>query len=355
VIKLGALGDVIRTLCILPELRRRWPDAQVTWVTSPAGARLIQGHRHIDRAISFSPLSAMVLAQERFDTVICLDKEAEPCALAMALQADRRLGVGLSVHGTPVPLDQHCEYYMHLGLCDELKFEHNRKSYPQLVYEALGWTYRGERYELCVTAGAVEKTRQYLAARQWDPNRPTLGVNVGAGTRFANKMWPAERVVEFVRHIRAARPSVQVVLLGGPNERGAVDSILAGLTRAGAVENVIDGGTDHDEQQFVAMIDACDVVFSGDTMAMHAAIAVGTCAVGLFGPTCQQEIDMFGRGRKLVASVPCSPCYKQVCDNQSICVEGVSVVEASEAVGQFLIEEPDQVHRIPTTPARKAG
>ena len=355
VIKLGALGDVIRTLCILPEVRRRWPEAQVTWVSSPAGERLIRGHPQVDRALGFSSISALVLAQEHFDTVICLDKEAEPCALAMALQADRRLGVGLSVHGTPVPLDRHAEYYMHLGLCDELKFEHNRKSYPQLVYEALGWTYRGERYELQVTAHAVEGIRQHLVARQWDPDRPTLGVNVGAGTRFANKMWPAERVVEFICHIRATRPSLQVVLLGGLNERGTVDRILAGLTRAGVVGDVIDGGTDHDERHFVALIDACEVVFSGDTMAMHAAIALGTPAVGLFAPTCEQEIDVFGRGRKLVAAVPCSPCYRQVCDNGNVCVEGVSIAEAAEAVGRFLDQKPDQAYRIPASPGRKAG
>ena len=355
VIKLGALGDVIRTLCILPELRRRWPESHVTWVSSPAGARLIGNHPQIDRALSFSSMNAMVLAQEHFDTVICLDKEPEPCALGMSLQADRRLGVGLSVHGTPVPLDRHAEHYMHLGLCDELKFQYNTKSYPQLVYEALGWTYGGERYELHVTAEAVEQARQHLGSRGWDPSRPTLGVNVGAGRRFANKMWPAGRVIEFISHSLATRASLQVVLLGGANERVIIDRVLAGLARAGVVDGVIDGGTDHDEQHFVALIDACDVVLSGDTMAMHAAIARGTPAVGLFGPTCEQEIDVFGLGRKLVAAVPCSPCYRQVCDKDNMCVEGVSISEAAGAVSQFLDDERDQVHRIPARPARKAG
>ena len=271
------------------------------------------------------------------------------------MQADRRLGVGLSVHGTPVPMDRHAEHFMHLGLCDELKFQHNTKSYPQLVYEALGWTYRGERYELQVTTQAAEEIRAHLVARRWDPDRPTLGVNVGAGTRFANKMWPAGRVVKFIHHVLATRPSLQVLLLGGVNERVIIDSVLAGLTRAGVVGDVIDGGTDHDEQRFVALIDACDVVFSGDTMAMHAAIARGTPAVGLFAPTCEQEIDVFGRGRKLVASVSCSPCYKQVCDNGNMCVEGVSIAEAADAVGRFLVEDPGQSHRIPAASTRKAG
>jgi len=355
IIKLGALGDVIRTLCILPELRRQWPEAQITWVSSSAGKRMIGNHREIDRALGFSPMTAMVLSQEHFDTVICLDKEPEPCALAMAVPAKQRLGVGLSMHGTPVPLDRNAEHYMHLGLCDELKFHHNRKSYPQLIYEALGWTYQGQRYELPVTQEAIDDIRQYLLVRQWDPARPTLGINVGAGTRFAHKMWPAGRIVEMVRRLQVDRPDVQVVLLGGTDERVIVDRTLAGLTRAGAVAGVIDGGTDHDEQHFAAIVDACDVIASGDTMAMHVAIARGTPVVGLFAPTCEQEIDLFGRGEKLVAAVECSPCYRGVCDHNGACVEGVSIGTVVRSIGRILdsAAKSDQVATV--LPVRKAG
>ncbi len=83
IIKLGALGDVIRTLCILPELRRRHPHAHVTWVSQDDGCRMLDGHPLIDRLIPFDPLAAMVLRAESFDLVISLDKELQPCALAM--------------------------------------------------------------------------------------------------------------------------------------------------------------------------------------------------------------------------------------------------------------------------------
>ena len=52
-IKLGALGDVIRTPCILPELRRQYPAAQITWVSLPNGCRMLSGHPQIDRLLPF--------------------------------------------------------------------------------------------------------------------------------------------------------------------------------------------------------------------------------------------------------------------------------------------------------------
>src|SRR5207248_1021427 len=87
ILKLGALGDVIRTLCILPALREKHPGAQITWVSLPSGCRMLANHPLIDRVLPFTPATWMTLHRENFDVVINLDKEPEPCALAMALKA----------------------------------------------------------------------------------------------------------------------------------------------------------------------------------------------------------------------------------------------------------------------------
>ncbi|MCX5659844.1 MAG: glycosyltransferase family 9 protein [Planctomycetota bacterium] len=357
VIKLGALGDVVRTLCILPELRRRYPNAQVTWVSLTNGVRMLQGQPGIDRVLPFDAVNSHVLMQERFDLLISLDKEAEPCALAMAIHADVKLGVGLSPFGNPIPLNPQAEDFFALGLSDEMKFRRNQSSYPRLVYGALGWDYHGQRYELEVNPQDRLAVRERLAAAGWDESRTTLGVNVGAGKVFANKMWPAERVAETIRLIRADQPGLQMLLLGGPDERPAVDAILADLSRDGSNHDVFDAGTDHREGAFVAVVDACDVLFSGDTMAMHAAIARGKSVVAFFGPTCEQEIDLFGRGEKLVASVACGPCYKRRCDHANACIDAVAPREAADAVSRVLDRnrENTRTFPLPLAPTRRAG
>jgi heptosyltransferase-2 len=355
VIKLGALGDVIRTLGILPELRRRYPRGQVTWVTLPNACRMLANHPMIDRLLPFDPTTVLVLGQERFGTVISLDKEAGPCALAMSLLAGTKLGVGLSEFGTPIPLNEQAGPYFHLGLSDELKFRRNTKSYLRLVYEALGWEYRGQRYELPVNAEAAVRVRKELERCGWRPDRPTLGVNVGAGRAFANKMWPVRRVVEVVRQVRDRWPHVQVLLLGGPEERRTVHEVLHRLRRLGVGEGVVNAGTHHSEVEFVAVVDRCDAVFCGDTMAMHVAIALGKKVVAVFGPTCEQEIDLFGEGQKLVATVPCAPCYKRVCDHDDACVYQIDARDAADAIGGVMSLPVVYSLRLSVAPLRKAG
>jgi heptosyltransferase-2 len=69
---------------------------------------------------------------------------------------------------------------------------------------------------------------------------------------------------------------------------------------------------------------------------MHVAIARKRHVVVLFGPTCQQEIDVFGRGEKLIATLPCAPCYKRVCDHHDACIDAITLQSATQAVGRVL-------------------
>lgn len=355
IIKLGALGDVIRTLAILPTLHELYPNAQVTWVSKPNGVRMLTGHPLLDRVLPFDALTALQLQQERFDLAICLDKEPQPCALQMALTATRKLGMGLSPVGTPVPLNAEAHPYFHLGLSDELKFHHNRQTYPRLVHEALGWPYRQVPYTLPLDEQALARQQARLRAKGWQADLPTLGINVGAGKVFANKMWPAAKIVRLIAHLAVSQPRLQMVLLGGPEERPIVDEISAELSRLNLRTGIFDGGTEHDEPAFVALVECCDVLFSGDTMAMHVAIARGKQVVVFFGPTCAQEIDLYGRGEKLVASVACGPCYKRVCDQEDVCLNEVDVVTAASAIQQSFQRRDTGTRPLPVLTWKAAG
>lgn len=360
IVKLGALGDVVRTLCILPALTKKYPNAHITWVSKPAGCRMIQDHSQITRTLEFGPITAMMLSQEHFDLVVSLDKEPEPCALAMNLKADKKIGIGMSAHGTPVPLNDEAHDYFLLGLSDDLKFNKNTKSYPQLVHEALGLSYDWSPYELPVNDMRREQLRQSLLAHHGTHTGSELsvvGVNVGAGKVFANKMWSPSMTAQAIRLFKQNNADTSVLLLGGPDEREAVDAILADLSSTQDDTHVIDAGTEHDEASFVALVDLCDVLFSGDTMALHVAVARKKAVVGFFGPTCEQEIELFGRGIKLVANTACSPCYKRSCDHNDECLKQITPQMAADAMTALLTQSRQGrlPLSLPQMPSRKAG
>jgi heptosyltransferase-2 len=342
IIKLGALGDVIRTAAILPGLKKRWPASHITWVTRPAGTRMLANHPLIDRLLPFDAETLCHLEYERFDLCLSLDKEPGPTALAMRVDAGERRGIGLSPQGTPFPLNPECVEYFLLGLDDRKKFSHNTRSYQQLLYEALGLAYRGQRYRLHPGATHRAQARAAWADAGVAGDEVVIGLNTGAGGVFAHKNWPPEKFVDLARAI-AARTSWRVALLGGPEERERNRRIAADCPA------VINTGCDHHELAFAALVQRCNALVTGDTMAMHVAIAADVPCVVLFGPTCEQEIDLYGRGEKVRTSLPCAPCYSRHCDRSPNCMDDVSVERVLAAVQRCVSGPP--VRQVETSPA----
>ncbi len=330
IIKLGALGDVIRTAALLPGIKQAYPCSQVTWVSKPNGCRVLAGHPDIDRVLEFDAATLCQLQVESFDVVFSLDKEPAPAALAMQVRTDDRRGVGLSSSGTVYPLNAEAYDYFRLGLSDELKFHDNTLSYQELVYGAVGLPYAGQRYRLFPSENNRAVARAVFEAAGVGPQERIIGLNTGAGRVFANKAWPAEKFEALARRL-AERCDCRIALLGGPEEIQRNDRLARALGDA-----VIHTGCTHSEPEFAALVERCSVVLTGDTTAMHMAIALDVPAVVLFGPTCSQEIDLYGQGAKLVSGIACAPCYRRDCDVAPNCMDLITVEQAEMALVRCL-------------------
>jgi ADP-heptose:LPS heptosyltransferase len=87
---------------------------------------------------------------------------------------------------------------------------------------------------------------------------------------------------------------------------------------------LIDTGCTNTLREFGALLDLCDVLVTGDAMALHIAIALKKKVVALFGPTSQAEIELYGRGKKLFADMDCLCCYRPTCDIRPSCMDTIT-------------------------------
>jgi ADP-heptose:LPS heptosyltransferase len=330
IIKTAALGDVLRTTSLPPALAREMPGAKISWLTSPDAVPLLIGNPDIAEIIPFDETAWPSLAPRKFDMLICLDKEAGPAGMAALLGAERKLGIGLSAFGTPYPLNPEAEHYFALGLSDKLKFEENKTSYHQLIAEAAGLEYKGERPFLALTEIEKEYGLETLKRAGWYGSRPVLGINTGAGGSFANKMLSAVAILEVIDAVAAAAPDAFIALLGGPMEKEK-NSYIA-RAAAGKAHDTL---CNHSIRGFAGIVSHCGVMLAGDTLAMHIAIALGTKVVALFGPTVEQEIDLFGNGVKISTGADCAPCYKRECIKSANCMESLHIGDIASAISGF--------------------
>ena len=331
IIKLAAVGDVMRTTSLLPSLQKSHDRLHVTWLTDPAAYRLLQASPGIDRLMAYTYENVQQLECEDFDLAVCLDKEPRATALIERIKACRKVGFGLSQWGTPMPLNPEAAYAYRLGLDDELKFHHNQLTYQEIIHDALALENAGQAYCFEMDPEARRFADEFYAQRGLDPAR-TIGLNTGAGPVFAHKAWLPERFAALADWLRDEL-GYTPLLLGGPAERELNQSIAAICKGP-----VADSRGEHDLVEFAALIGSLRMMVTSDSVAMHLALAQEVPSLVLFGSTCPQEIQLSAPGRLLRAGLECQPCYLRRCPREPHCMEALSLEAVQQAVKDILAE-----------------
>ena len=329
IIKLDAIGDVLRTTALLPALTEVHPRASITWITRREARPLLERNPYITEILDYGEDALLQLRVRAFDRVINLDAGKTSAALASAANATKKDGFLLDPHGWVQPTNEAARKWLEMGVFDDLKRQGTR-TYQDMMADIMGLSGRPHRYILQLTDEEREQGRAYLQKLGIEFSCPIIGLNTGAGRRWELKQWREEGYLELVERIAKKRP-VQFVLLGGPEERERHKR----LTSRSSVP-LIDAGCDNSVRHFASLVGACSLVITGDTLAMHLSLALSRRTIVLFGPTSAAEIELYGLGEKVVPHMECLSCYKQKCDFVPNCMDSITTDMVEAAVERQL-------------------
>ena len=330
-IKLGAMGDVLRTTALLGNIRAMEPGCQITWIAQGRSLDVLQGLEVIDRLWPLDESTAALLSVEQFDWVINLDLSAESLALASLARGKRKSGFGLTEQGVVKCWNPEARPYLAMSYWDDIK-KQNRKTYQQLMLDIIGSREPAGEILVHVPEEEKEYARKFAEEQGIDSGRPTVGLNIGAAGRWRWKRWTSEGFLQLARALRE-RHQANLMVLSGPDEAEYKAEWIAKCAFP-----VIDAGHNNTYARFAALVDLCDVVVTGDTMPLHLALALGKHVVALFGPTSRDEVELYGRGQALSGDVPCLCCYMPDCDVRPTCMEVLSSEDVLNAVESQLEE-----------------
>ncbi|MFT5208140.1 MAG: ADP-heptose:LPS heptosyltransferase [Candidatus Omnitrophota bacterium] len=336
IVKLGAMGDVLRTTPLLLALKREHPNSHITWIVEDICAFVLEDNDLIDDLWIYSKATMDKLADFEFDLAFNLDKEPEALESITKAIAIEKKGFGAEADGvTPRALTPSSNYALTLGVDDELKFRLNKKTYQQISYEQVDLPYENDPYLFGVNDEDKQYAKDHLAKLGYDRKTPIIGINTGSGERFAGKRLPAHSIIELAKRLHKKHNSI-ILLLGGPTE-AQINIDLAESLKGIA----INAGTNHSIQQFAGLVDACGIIITGDTIAMHIAIAMQTKLLVFFGSTCPAEIELYGLGQKIISDLDCAPCYKKTCPIDEKCMSDFLMEDFESKVDQILVHHPN--------------
>jgi len=317
IIKLDAVGDVLRTTCILPGLKEKFPEAHITWITRKNAREIFYNNPYVDRVLEIENQETNYFLQvEKFDLALNLDSSTISSAICSSVISKEKLGFGLDEKGKVFPINPEAEEWFLMGAFDDLK-KKNTQTYQSIILNIA--KLKTENYPIILYLNEKEKkfAEKFLTNHKIDRTKKIIGLNTGAGPRWKFKSWTLEGFEKLI-YLLLKNTDYYIFLYGGPFEKER-NEYLSKIDN----KRVVDTGTNNSLREFFALMDLCDLLVTGDTLAMHTATALGKKIIALFGPTSANEIETYGLITKIQSDLDCLVCYKMDCDFDPNCMNSI--------------------------------
>lgn len=305
VIRLGALGDVVRTRFAFPGLRDLYPSARIDWLVDDHSAAGLDGIIGLDGRVvvprdsggrrpvrTWRRLRQLIseLRTPRYDLVVDFHGIARSGLLARVTGASRRVG-----YARPVARDGAELLYTHrvrLARTHVSRFERNAA-----MIEFLG--------------GSVPATPPQLDLPEAAPSigsvRRRIILHPGTSEATRYKRWPTESFAKLARLLSKRAPGLDCLVTFGPveGERQAALEVVRATRGAARIADPTRG-----VGEMIALLRGAVAFVGSDSGPMHMASLAGTPVVALFGPTDPVENAPFSGSPTAVVwtDVGCNPC-----------------------------------------------
>jgi ADP-heptose:LPS heptosyltransferase len=304
VCRCGGIGDVLCTLAVCDEVRRRHPGKLVVFITAPIWREVVILSRAAD----------LVYANKWWIYPFTFPTNVRIFGLVKTIYNPQTTGEKSFISGTKT------------HLIDDLA-------------ASCGLTVTARLPKLCPSPGLIEKTRtRYGLDSKTTGSRLLIGINPGPNWRV--KEWEASNWQKLINRIHAEYDTV--IIQFGTN-KGDGSSEYDSLTNVTSLANRLMG------EELVALIAACDLIISVDSGPVHVAGAVGTPVIGLFGPLNPALVlppDALAPALGLFSDVPCLFCHNRTpvihwldgCPYDIACMKKLETKTVFEAVKAMLAQ-----------------
>ena len=293
IVKLGAMGDVLRTTFILEGLKQKYKNISVDWLVDKKNSETLIGNKYIDNIIVNDSKVFSFLTSKKYNVVINLDLSPESLSFATIAIADKKIGYWLDGNRQIKTSNKYAKQWLLTSAYDKLK-QDNKNTYQYWMAKIVELP--KDNYEIIVPISKQAK-QKIKSLKIPTSNKKIIGINPSSSKRWKMKKWNLDKFIKLTKIL--SDKGYTVLLLGGIEDEFEINKILSKK-----IKNVYSTGINNSVQEFFAIIDLCDIIVCGDTMAMHAALGLKKKVVAIFGPTSSNEIEMAFKGLPSNQSIP---------------------------------------------------
>ena len=343
ILRLSAVGDVIRTLPAVKALKEYYPCSSITWVVEEPSKALLESQPEIDEVILFPRkrwVDGIKSARRIWKTV------AEMWGFVLGLRR-RGFDVTLDFHGilksgllsffsgSPKRIGYNRRStkegnFLFSNVKVELPKERISRFQRNLtLLKGVGLDVKELKYNFHIPPEDREYIESFYKASSASLKNPLIAIHPGTSQKTLYKRWTPLQYAQLAdRLIRELRGTV--IFTWGADELTWVEDIQKEMKESSILSPRTETLT-----QLGEVYRHCDLYIGGDTGPMHIASLVGIPIVVIYGPTDPIVNEPFGRHKKVRKEVGCNPCRNRSC-KELTCLKMITVDDVFKATEEIL-------------------
>ena len=307
-IKLGAIGDVIRTTPLLEKYRKEYGDCHFSWITHTPQ---VVPKEQVDLICKWNESSVAFLADQEFDIAINLDKDKEACMLLTHVKARKKYGF-LWKDGHINVATENAEHKLITGFFDHIS-KKNTKNYLEEIFEICHFEFNLEEYQINLNTSLSDLWQTRFKELAGD--KIIIGLNTGCGLRWKTRLWPSEYWISLIKELD--KKGYFCLLMGGPDE----DEMNRYYQSQTSAEYL---GT-FNLEEFIAITNNTDIIVTPVSMMMHIALALKKQLMLFHNIFNVHEFELYDRGVIIEPTSGCDCYFGNFCTREKSCMNDISV------------------------------
>jgi lipopolysaccharide heptosyltransferase I len=343
VLRLSAVGDVIRTLPAVKALKEKVPSSSITWIVEEPSQAFLESQLEVDSVILFprkrwtkgikslrtfwqtiGEMRRFVAGVRKRKFDVALDFHGILKSGVLSFLSGSRKRIGYDRRSTKEGNFLFSNVRVRLPREKISRFERNFA-----LLKGMGLEARDVPSSLHIPPQDREYVASFLKSSALSLKRPLIGIHAGTSAKAVFKRWLPDQYARLadrlVRELNAT-----VLFTWGTEELKWVEGI-----RKEMEEPSLLGPKTISLTQLGEVYRQCDLYIGGDTGPMHIASLMGIPVVVIYGPTDPIENEPFGNHIKVRKEVGCNPCHNYSC-KERLCMKAVSADEVFKATKEIL-------------------
>jgi lipopolysaccharide heptosyltransferase I len=343
ILRLSAVGDVIRTLPAVKTLKGYFPSSTITWIVEEPSRSFLESQHEIDEVILFprkrwtQGMKSLTeiwgtvgemwefirgLRKRKFDAVLDFHGILKSGVLSLLSGSPKRIGYDRRSTKEGNFLFSNVK----VKLPEERisRFERNLALLRGMSLEA-----KELKCGLHIPPKDQEYVASFFKASSASMRRPLIAIHPGTSAKAVFKRWMPDQYARVADQL-IQELNATILFTWGDGELEWVEGIRKAMKKPSLL-----GPKTESLTQLGEVYRHCDLYIGGDTGPMHVASLMGIPAVVIYGPTDPIENEPIGNHIKVRKEVGCNPCHEYSC-KELFCIKAISADEVFEATKEML-------------------